>query len=501
MIVNYEYLNGKLIVSYINKKGNTEFKNYTWSNPSEWKVCSPTDPNRVQNMRTWDGKPLKKESTRYPSRYAVYEFIHKLPKQEKDDLFGLNDPKIYFCDIEVEITEGFPEAHLANNRVTAICIIIDKKILLLGIKDIPDSQIEKMNREINEYFAQYENNYKLEFVFCETETEMLSLFFNELIKKMPVLTGWNFINYDWVYLVTRARKLGLNPNVASPTGKLIKPWKRNQNIEKPTYEELPKHRMVFDYMDIFNKWDTSIKIKESSSLDFTANKVLGVKKLEFAPGLNLKTAYEQDYYSYMKYNCIDTALVQQIHLKQKTYDNMLALSNLCCVQIEDTISAIRVVEGIFFREYFDKGIAMIKHDYNALQASIPDDDSAADDEDDLNGGFVKFPSVGLKNWTTVFDFSSLYPTIMRQFNIAPESYKGLKINDHQCMLNGVIQEIEENDIVLINGTVFKNEYSITKQLIEKLFAERKYFKFQALHWKKQEQLLKEYYNERLKQIK
>lgn len=495
MIVNYEYLNGKLIVSYINKKGNTEFKNYTWHNPTEWKVCSPTDPNRVLDMRTWDGKPLKKEATRYPSRYAIYEFIHKLPQDEKDLLFGLHEPKMYFCDIEVEITEGFPEAHLANNRVTAICIINNKKILLLGIKDLSEEQITKMNKDINVYFKDYENDYSLEWCFCETETEMLEMFFNDLIKHMPVLTGWNFVNYDWVYLVTRARKLGLNPNVASPTGKLIKPWKRNANVEKPTYEELPKHRMVFDYMDIFAKWDTSIKIKESNSLDFISSKVLGVKKLEFEPGENLKSVYTSNYYKYMLYNCIDTALVQQIHLKQKTYDNMLALSNLCRVQIEDTISAIRVVEGIFFGSYFDQGIAMIKHDYSVIQTA--EEIAIADDEDDLNGGFVKFPSVGLKNWTTVFDFSSLYPTIMRQFNIAPESYKGLKINDHECMLNGNVQKIEDNDIVLINNTVFKNEYSITKQLIEKLFNERKYFKHQALHWKKQEQLLKEYYQKRL----
>ena len=46
-------------------------------------------------------------------------------------------------------------------------------------------------------------------------------------------------------------------------------------MEKPTYEELPKHRLVFDYLDIFDKWDTSIKIKESNRLDFVAKKVLG----------------------------------------------------------------------------------------------------------------------------------------------------------------------------------------------------------------------------------
>lgn len=498
MIVNYEYLNGKLIVSYINKKGNVQFKNYNWQNPQEWKVCSNTDTQRDLKFRSWDGKALKRDQTRYPSRYAVYEFLHKLPKQEQEEIFAYNDPNMFFCDIEVEITEGFPEAHLANNRITAICLIQKNKILLLGIKDLAETQIAQMQKDINKYFETYNTKYTVEWLYFETETEMVALFFNELMQHIPVLTGWNFVNYDWVYLVTRARKLDINPNVASPTGKLIKPWKKNQLAEKPTYEELPKHRHVVDYMDIFNKWDTSIKIKESSSLDFTSSKVLGVKKLEFDPGETLKSAYENNYYKYMLYNCIDTALVQLIHQKQKTYDNMLAISQFCKIQIEDSVSAIRVTEGIFFAEYYDQGIVMIKKDYNAVGIADVEDEASTDD--DLNGGFVKHPALGLQNWTTVFDFSSLYPTIMRQFNIAPESYKGLKISDTECLLNGVKSTIEPDDIVLINGTVFKNEYSITKRLIENLFADRKKFKNIGLGYKKQEQLLKEYLSNRKKQL-
>lgn len=497
MIVNYEYLNGKLIVSYINPKGNLNFKHYTWQNPLEWKICSNNDLQREPNFRTWDGKAVKKDTTRYPSRYAVYEFLYKLPEAEKLDIFAYNEPNMFFCDIEVEITEGFPEAHLANNRVTAICLIHKEKILLLGIKDISDKDIARMEKDINKHFETYHTKYTLEWCYFDNEYDMLSLFFNELMKKIPVLTGWNFISYDWVYLVTRARKLDINPNVASPTGKLIKPWKKNQTIEKPSCEELPKHRHVFDYMEIFDKYDQTIKIKESKSLDFTSSKILGVKKLEFEG--SLKALYTNDYYKYMFYNCVDTCLVQLIHQKQKTYDNMLAISQFCNMQIEDSISAIRVTEGIFFSEYYKAGIVMVKKDYNAVGLTDTDDETTVV-EDELNGGFVKHPALGLQNWTTVFDFSSLYPTLMRQFNIAPESYKGLKINETQSMLNGVIHEIEETDIVLINGTVFKNEYSITKRLIENLFADRKKFKNISLDYKKQEQLLKDYLKERKKEL-
>jgi len=492
MIVDYEYLNGKLIVSYIDPKGNIKFKNYPWMNPMDWRVCSNTDPGRSDNFRTWDKKPVKLMSTRNPTRYAVYEYFHKLKQEEKDEIFAYNEPKTYFCDIEVEITNGFPEAHLAENRVTAICFVFDQKILLMGIKEMPDSWITKMEKDINEYFKAFDTKYTIDWQFYNTEKEMLLELFNDLIPKMPVITGWNFINYDWVYLVTRARKLGINPNVASPTGKLIKPWKKNANEFKPTFEELPMHRLVVDYMDIFGKWDTSIKIREAETLDFTSSKVLGVKKLEYKG--SLKDLYVNDYYGYMLYNCVDTALVQLIHKKQRTLDIMLSISNLANIQIGQSLSAIRVTEGVFFREYYEHGIVMCRQTSMFSESG----NDQAEEMDDYDGGYVKFPTIGLFRWISVFDFASLYPTTMRQFNIAPESFKGLKISDSESLLNGVRYPLEKDDIVLLNGAVFKNEESKTKMKITQIFKDRKVNKNSGLDYKKQEQLMKMYLQDRKK---
>lgn len=493
MIVNYEYVNGKLLLSYINKKGNIQFKNYNWNNVKEWQVCSPTDPERNQSYRTWDNKPVKHINSRYPSRYAIYEYFKHLPKEEKDDVFAYNEPKLYFCDIETEITEGFPEAHLADNKVTSISLIHGTKVLLMGIKELDPKLVTKMTNDMNKYFEKFNTKYTIEWVYCETEYEMLSMFFNDLIKHIPVLTGWNFIDYDWVYLVTRARKIGINPEVASPTGKLIKPWKKQNagdNNYKPTYEELPKHRLIVDYMSIFDKWDTSIKIKESNALDFISGEILGVKKLEYSG--NLKQLYENNYYDFLLYNCIDTALVQLIHEKQRTFDIMLSISNLANIPIEDSPSAIRVTEGIFYNKYYDSGIIMCKQKMSYIETA----DDIEIEEEELAGGYVKYPSVGLKRWIAVFDFSSLYPTTMRQFNIAPESYKGIKINDSESLLNGIKYKLEPNDIILLNGAVFKNEESETKKLLTGIFKNRKENKNKALDYKKQEQLMKKYLEKR-----
>jgi len=494
MIVNYEYLNSKLIVSYINEKGNMKFKNYDWRNPLDWTICSNTDVSRSDKFTTWDKKPVKLTSCRNPSRYSIYEFFHKLPEKEKEEIFAYNKPKTFFCDIEVEITQGFPEAHLANNQVTAISFIYEDKILLLGTKDISKKDIEKMEKDINEYFKSFNTNYKIEWLFFETEKEMMTYLFNDLIPNMPIITGWNFVRYDWVYLVTRARKLGINPDVTSPTGKLIKPWKKTTGKDfKPTYEELPLHRLIVDYMDIFGKWDTSIKILESLSLDFVSANVLGVKKLEYEG--SLKDLYENDYYKYMLYCCIDTALVQLIDKKQRTLEIMLSISNLANIEISQALSAIRVTEGVLFREYYDNGIIMCRQ--KTLFGGEDKTDEEQEDEE-LSGGYVKYPTVGLYIWIAVFDFASLYPTTMRQFNIAPESFKGMKINDSEVILNGIKSKILPNDIVLVNGAVFANNESQTKQKLTSIFKDRKKNKNIGLDFKKQDNLIKLYLSNRFK---
>lgn len=506
MIIHYEYINSKLIVSYIDETGKLKFKNYNWHNPMQWTVTHEKDPNKSDQYRTWDKKPIKLLAVRNPNRYTIYEFLDNLPEQEKNDIFAYNEPNMFFCDIETEITDGFPEAHIAANPITAVCVIFKDKVFLMGLKDLTEQQVSKMEKDMNTYFKDFNTKYVIQWQFCDTEYELLDTFFNKLLPKMPVLTGWNFVGYDWVYFVTRARKLGIDPNVASPTGKLIKPWKKTENIQKPSYEELPKHRLILDYMDIFKKWDTSIKIKESDRLDFIAGKVLGVKKLDYSKGpdgkiMTLKELYHKDWYTYCLYNCIDTALVQLIHLKQRTFDLMLSISNMAKIQIEDSLSAIRVTEGIFMYEYKKEGIVMAKQYQNNNSIGLEIEIEVDKTEEELGGGYVKFPSVGLKSWISVFDFASLYPSLIRQFNIGPESFKGIKINETTALLDGKEYVIEPNDIVLLNNTVFKNEDGCTKKLITQIFIDRKNNKNIALAHKKEYQLIKDYHDKKFGKTK
>lgn len=470
MLVDVEYTMGKLYTSYIGADGTLKMKQFPWRNPEQYETARG-DEKGEPGYQTWDGKPVVKRPVRYPNRYAIADFMDSLPQADQDELFDFHEPNIYFMDIETEVVDGFPEPVEAKTRVLNIAIVCKHKVLVLGLQALAAEDSAKLQTDTNEYFAKFNKNYEVKYVVFETEYAMLHTLFNKLIPKMPVLTGWNFVEYDWVYLCNRARNMGININVASPTGKLQKAW--SKNLEKPKNAELPAHRLVVDYMELYSKWDTSVKIKESTSLDFVSGKILGTKKLAYEG--TIQQMHDNDYYKYTLYNIIDTILVQLIHEKNKYIDIMLGVSKLCRVRMIDAYSTIRTTEGVLRRPMREKlGIVFVRN--------------IADDENDSNGemvaekllegGWVKDPITGMNMWVAVLDFASLYPTTMRQNNIAPESFKGVKMNDHQCFYQGQVRQIDPTDIVTVSGAVYRNEESVTKQTLTEIYFGRTDYKGQ-----------------------
>jgi len=98
----------------------------------------------------------------------------------------------------------------------------------------------------------------------------------------------------------------------------------------------------------------------------------------------------------------------------------------------------------------------------------------------IAGGWVKEPSKGLNQWVACYDFASLYPTTQRQFFISPENYKGRqdsKNKDYCITTDGEKVEIDPaNDVICVNGTVFRKKKSPTLQMLEDVYAERKKYK-------------------------
>lgn len=446
MLIDVQYISKtrQLIASYVDEKGQIKLKYFPWEQPTQYEYCSADDPYVERETKSWDDKPVKKVTTDRPDRYAIYDFLDTvISKEEHDEIFKLNFPKLYFVDIEVEIRDGFPEASEALTPVTSLSIVYDNKIILMGLKDLSEEQQQRIIKNTHEHLGKAGINKKYEFKYIkyDCEFDMLYHFFHNLVPKMELITGWNFIKFDWTYLMNRAKKieknnggriLKINTKLASPTRQIEKVWMSE--------EELPKHRMVFDYMMLYEIVDTSIKVRESSALDFVATKTLGVPKIHY-PG-SLKDLYDNDFETFMLYNAIDSALVQLIHEKMHYISVVFAISSLAKIKLADCInmltsklSSLPITEGVLRNRFRQEGKVLFK-----------DRDKQTSPGQGIDGGWVKDPNVGMNQWVSCYDFSSLYPSVERQFFISPENFRGHEDSNYEIIveyLKGSMEEVKE----------------------------------------------------------
>lgn len=472
MLVDCQFLTNtkRLVVSYVDKSGDIKLKYYEWDNPQKYVVCDENDKDAHPLYKSWDGKHVKLIEVTHPDRYAIYEFLDQLPDSEKEEIFEYNLPGIYFVDIETEIVDGFPDAETAPTRVLSISIVYEDKIILLGLRDMPEDMQERIRTNTNKYFEKFNSDYKFKYIKYDDEFDMLYAFFNKMTIKMPIITGWNFINYDWVYLVNRSKKLkknfngkeySINPAVSSPTKRLNKVWNST--------EEIPAHRMIFDYMQLYEICDTSIKVKESSSLDFVSNKLVGVEKIKYTG--SLQKLYEEDFETFMYYNAVDSVLVQKIHEARNYISIIYAISSLAKIKIVDVISqmnnalgSLAITEGVLrnrFRE--QENIVLFR----------PEKDESSNGGHGIAGGWVKDPIVGMNQWCAIYDFASLYPTTQRQFYIAPENFIGIKDDKNPEYCDNGLPIDPINHVICANNAVFLKRESPTIKMLKDVYDDRK----------------------------
>ena len=539
MLVETQYLTNskKLVVSYVDKTGDIKLKYYNWDNPMKYVACEDNDPQKHSQFRSWDGKSVKLIEVNHPDRYAIYEFLDSLPEKEKEEIFEFNLPKTFFIDIETEIVDGFPEAadvkdvngvvtkEGAATQVLSISIVYDDKIILLGLRDMPQDMQDRIITNTNKYFQKFGANYKFKYVKFDDEFDMLHHFFYKMIPKMPLLTGWNFLKYDWLYLVNRSRKLSkwingkeyrIDPAVSSLTKRMNKIWS--------TDFEVPAHRMIFDYMQLYEVCDTSIKVKESSSLDFVASKLVGIEKIKYVNSIfklkedstilgidfkqgeilrqekdlyyiysgteriemtkdkfskykdlfkeisvnNLQKLYEEDFEIYMYYNAVDSVLVQKIHEARNYISIIYAISSLAQIRIVDVVSQMNNALGSLA---ITEGV--LRNRFRKMDNIVLFRDEKGDAESTIAGGWVKDPVVGMNQWCVCYDFASLYPTTQRQFFIAPETFVGLQDEkDKSKCSNGRKIDLDKH-VLCVNGVVFEKRKSPTLNMLEDVYADRK----------------------------
>ena len=477
MLVDVQYLihSKQLVVSYVDGSGGIKLKYFKWEDPKKYEICDATDKWRHPDFHSWDGFPVKQVEVANPDRYSIYEFLDSLPVEEKAEIFEYNLPKMYFVDIEVaqKAEGGFSEPKDAECPVLSISVVYDDKIILMGTDDMPEDMQTRIIEKTNAYFAKFKVQYKFKYVKYDDEFDMIHNFFNKLVPKMPLITGWNFVGYDWIYLVNRSRRLkktlngttyAIDPAVSSLTKRLNKIFMTDQ--------EMPAHRMIFDYMQLYEICDTSVKVKESSSLDFVSTALLGVNKIKYTG--SLQKLYEDDFETFMYYNCVDSILVQKIHDKSNYVSIIFAISSLAQIKIVDVISnmnnalgSLAITEGVLRNRFREQDNIVLFRDKSIKEVT--------DDGSKIEGGWLKDPKVGMNQWVVCYDFASLYPTTQTQFFISPENFIGITDEKREYAIYGSNKTLIDLDkhVICVNNVVFNKRVSPTINMLISVYQDRK----------------------------
>jgi len=392
------------------------------------------------------------------TNYVVQYIQEKFPG--KNIAFSREDIDVASIDIEVYSADGFPEPDEAAYPVTAICMKSSKDdtYIVWGTKDYDYSKRHEDLKDV-----------KIEYRQCKDEATLLMQFVSHWSSPLhcpDVVTGWNTRFFDIPYLVNRIGKV-----LGSDMVKKLSPWglvnERNSKINGRDVQRYELSGIAeLDFLELFKKFTYSAQ--ESYKLDHIAHVILGEKKLSYEEFGNLFNLYVEDHQLFIDYNVKDVLLVQRLEDKMGLITLAMTLAYRGGVNYSETLGTTGIWDSIIYRDLHDKGVVL-----------QPNEEKF---KTEFAGGYVKAPKVGLHNWVVSFDLNSLYPHLIMQGNMSPETIHDGTMGS--ISVESCLDKVEMNPgeyAVAPNGAMFrKDQRGVIPTIIEEMYAERKMAKKEML---------------------
>ena len=412
--------------------------------------------------------------------HGTTNYIHQFitDRFPKDISFNIKHINVVNFDIEVASDDGFPTPEAAAYPVISIALKSSQSSVY-QVWGLGEYDPEKCEVDMHGDLIQYH--------FCKSEEELLAKFLGYWSKNYPdVITGWNSRFFDIPYIVNRIRIIAGEEYVNK-----LSPWKqvntRNQNImgrEQFGYELVGIQQA--DYLELFKKFGYSYGMQESYKLDHIGYVVLGDNKLSYEEHGSLHTLYKNDHQKFIDYNIKDVQLVDRIDQKMGLISLALTMAYKGGVNVSDTMGTTNIWESIIYRRLLSKNIISPINQIDGISYSVLGSTELKDGNKALNiaGGYVKDPQVGSHDWVVSFDLNSLYPNIIVQQNISPETLvhqerrpQGVKY----YMNHDRTVQISKDFAVCSSGVMFhKDKQGIVPELIVDYYAERTVIKKKML---------------------
>jgi len=320
----------------------------------------------------------------------MYMFIYDNYKGEID-----YDPKlinVVSIDIECKSDNGFPNIAEADQELTAITIRCKGATAVFGMGDFKT------------------NDSNISYIKCKDEYQLIERFLQ--VWQSPswspdIVTGWNIEFFDIPYLINRIKRL-FNEKEAkklSPWGMINEREIEFRGKKNQTYDIVGL--TTLDYYQLYRKF--SFGNQESYKLDYIAQIELGEKKVDYRDQgyKDLTDLYNRNHQLFIEYNIKDTVLVDKLEDKLKFIEQVMAIAYDAKVNYDDTMTTVRSWDVIIHNYLLEKGIVIPQVKKNETDLR-------------LIGGAVKEVKPNLYKWIVSFDLTSLYPSLIQQYNVSPE---------------------------------------------------------------------------------
>jgi len=406
-----------------------------------------------------------------PKIYGNTRFEYAYIGENHEGMVDWDQDKIVVgvVDIEVGSENGFPDPYKAEEPITAITIeYLSGEILVFACGD-------------------YEVQGNETYIKCKDEWTLCKKFLMAWEAKCPdVLTGWNTKFFDVPYLVNRFNRI-----LGEDEALKLSPWKRIsqrkaivKGKEQIVYEILGISHL--DYIELYRWYAPEGKSQESYRLDAIAQSELGEGKLSYDEYDNLHALYRLNHQKFIEYNIKDVRLILKLEDKLKLIELALTLAYDTKCNYEDVFAQTRMWDALTYNYLMEQGIVVPPREVQEKDAAF-------------EGAYVKDPQVGLHQWVASFDLNSLYPHLMMQYNISPETLiepseytDGMRqilsqgVNIDKMLLKQInLSYLSDKKITITpNGQFFRTDkQGFLPKMLEDMYEDRKKFKKMMLQAK------------------
>ena len=175
--------------------------------------------------------------------------------------------------------------------------------------------------------------------------------------------------------------------------------------------------------------------------------------------------------SFVEYNIIDVELVDRMEDKMKLIELALTMAYDAKANYSDVFSQVRMWDTIIYNYLKKRNIV------------IPPKERS-DKDSKYAGAYVKEPIPGKYDWVVSFDLNSLYPHLIMQYNISPETLldeRHPNVTVDKILNQQTNFELYKDYAVCANGAMFRKDVrGFLPELMEKIYKDRTIYKKKML---------------------